>query len=232
MRGQTIKLNVFARLSATAELNYLKDAVFEKRVRRLISVYSKRIDDVWFGVACDNERERVFGTNFGSNEKKVLQGLLGSLPKGIQFQQSAKISAFAERVFGLLKKIYDGQEASVDFDLAMDYISEYTKKVMKATRAIPLGYVASYGAVAKVAGGSARAVGRVMATHPFPPILPCHRVVAYDFSLNGYGGGLPSKAAFLRRESRGFDSEKEILVAGKKLVVFPVEFALRKVGKA
>jgi hypothetical protein len=26
MRGQTIKLNVFVRLSATAELNYLKNA--------------------------------------------------------------------------------------------------------------------------------------------------------------------------------------------------------------
>src|SRR4030043_2177341 len=203
--------------------------VFEKRVRRLISVYSKRIDDVWFGAACENERERVFGTNFGSNEKKVLQGLFGSLPKSIQFQQSAKISAFAERVFGLLKKIYYGQEASVDFDLAMDYISEYTKKVMQVTCAIPLGYVASYGAVAKVAGGSARACGRVMATHPFPPILPCHRVVAYDFSLNGYGGGLASKAAFLRRESRGFGSEKEIVVAGKKLVVFPAEF---EIGRA
>ncbi len=231
MRGQTIKLNVFARLSAAAELNYQKGIVVE-RVSSMISVYSKEIGNVWFAVACDDERKRVFGTNFGSNEKKVLQGLLGSLPKSIQFQRSEKISFFAERVFGLLKKMYDGQEASVDFDLAMDYVSEYTRKVMKVTCAIPLGYVASYGAVAKVAGGSARAVGRVMATHPFPPILPCHRVVAYDFSLNGYGGGLPSKAAFLRRESRGFDSEKEILVAGKKLVVFPVEFALRKVGKA
>jgi O-6-methylguanine DNA methyltransferase len=206
--------------------------VFEKRVSRLISVYSKRIDDIWFEVACDDECERVFGTNFGSNEKKVLQELLGSLPKDIQFQQSAKISAFAEHVFDVLKKMYDGQEVSVDFDLAMDYVSEYTKRVMKVTCAIPLGYVASYGAVAKVAGGSARAVGRVMATHPFPPILPCHRVVAYDFTLGGYGGGLASKAAFLRRESRGFDSEKEIVVAGKKLVVFPAEFALKKVGKA
>ena len=206
--------------------------VFEKRASRLISVYSKEVDGVWFGVACDDEYKRVFGTNFGSNEKKVLQGLLGSLPKSIQFQRSEKISAFAERVSGLLKKMYDGQEASVDFDLAMDYVSEYTRKVMNVTCAIPLGYVASYGAVAKVAGGSARAVGRVMATHPFPPILPCHRVVAYDFTLGGYGGGLASKAAFLRRESRGFDSEKEIVVAGKKLVVFPDEFALKKVGRA
>jgi O-6-methylguanine DNA methyltransferase len=198
----------------------------------MISIYNKEVDNVWFAVACDDEHKRVFGTNFGSNGKKVLQGLFVSLPKSIQFQQSAKISAFAERVLGLLKKMYDGQEASVDFDLAMDYVSEYTKKVMKVVCAVPLGYVASYGAVAKVAGGSARAVGRVMATHPFPPILPCHRVVAYDFSLNGYGGGLPSKAAFLRRESRGFGSEKEIVVAGKRLVVFPAEFALKKVGKA
>jgi hypothetical protein len=46
--------------------------------------------------------------------------------------------------------------------------------------------------------------------------------------LGGYGGGLNLKLAFLKRETRGYSSKKEIAVDSKKLQVFPVEFAIRK----
>jgi hypothetical protein len=49
--------------------------------------------------------------------------------------------------------------------------------------------------------------------------------------LRGYGGGLDVKFAFLKRESRGYVSSKEIPVNGKKLPVFPVELALSKAEK-
>jgi O-6-methylguanine DNA methyltransferase len=106
----------------------------------------------------------------------------------------------------------------------------YTKKVLKATSVIPLGYVTSYGSIAKAVGGGPRAVGNVMASNPFAPIVPCHRVVKSDFTLGGYGGGLKAKIELLGREKRGFSSSREIEVDGGQLQVFPVEHVLRSLA--
>jgi methylated-DNA-[protein]-cysteine S-methyltransferase len=131
----------------------------------------------------------------------------------------------------LLKDIYNGKEVYNKFSLATEHLSSYFQRVVKIVSLIPLGYASSYRAVAKVAGGSPRAVGRVMALNPFAPIVPCHRVVGSDLSLRGYGGGLDMKFALLKRESRGYASSKEIPISGKKLAVFPVELALSKAEK-
>ena len=66
-----------------------------------------------------------------------------------------------------------------------------------------------------------------MASNPFAPIVPCHRVVRADFTLGGYGFGLKVKIELLRREKRGFSASKEIEVNGGQLTVFPVENVLR-----
>jgi alkylated DNA nucleotide flippase Atl1 len=76
-------------------------------------------------------------------------------------------------------------------------------------------------------GGGPRAVGNIMASNPFAPIVPCHRVVKSDFTLGGYGMGLKAKVAILEREKRGFSEAEEVSVNGSNLKVFPAEFALR-----
>ena len=195
----------------------------------MISLYTKNIEGVWFGVAYD--RETVFATTFAFSEKMALQGLLESIPFNVPFQHLEKASIFAEHVLGLLRNIYDGKSVTSNFSLATEHLSNYTRKVIEAVSLIPLGYVASYGSVAKAAGGSPRAVGRIMALNPFAPIVPCHQVVSSDFTLGGYGGGLKVKLDFLNREKRGYTAKREIPVNGKKLQVFPVEFVLRKLGK-
>jgi len=195
----------------------------------MISLYTKNIEDVWFGVAYD--REKVFATTFAFSEKMALQGLLESIPFNVSFQHLEKASVFAEHALGLLKNIYDGKGVTRSFSLATEHLSNYARKVIEIVSSIPLGYVASYGSVARVAGGSPRAVGRVMALNPFAPVVPCHRVVSSDFTLGGYGGGLKVKLDFLKREKRGYTAKREIPVNDKKLQVFPAEFVLRKVGK-
>ena len=100
--------------------------------------------------------------------------------------------------------------------------------MLEVTSLVPTGYVASYGSIAKAAGGSPRAVGNVMARNPFAPLVPCHRVVSSDFTLGGYGGGLDAKLDFLVREKRGYTSPRQIPVGNKKLQVFPVEFVFKK----
>ena len=194
----------------------------------MLHVYAKKAGSVWFGVAF--EGQRILATTFGPSEKSVLQGLRGSLLSRTPFQRLEK-SEFAERVITALKEAYDGKEVSQNFSFDTGRLSSYRKKITQAVCSIPTGYVASYGGVARAAGGSPRAVGRVMASNPFPPLCPCHRVVSSDFTLGGYGGGLDVKLEFLRRERRGYSSKKVIEVDGGKLELFPVETVLSKLTR-
>jgi len=196
----------------------------------MMNLCAKAIDHVWFGTACSEEK--VFATTFAFNEKNCLQNLLRNVPFDVPFQHSEKTTFFAERVINLLRDIYDGKEVSFGFSLSMDHLSAYAKRVIEAVFLVPLGYVTSYGLVAKAAGGSPRAVGRVMASNPFPLIVPCHRVVRSDFKLGGYGGGLDVKLEILRRESRDYASKRKVSLDGKKFSVFPVEYVLKRLGKS
>jgi O-6-methylguanine DNA methyltransferase len=191
-----------------------------------IGIYTKNIDGVWFGVACDEEQ--VFATSFAGNEKATLKSLLDCLPFDAEFQVVSTPSAFAEKTLASVKSVYDGKGETGAIPLATERLSPFFRRVLEVTRLIPVGYVTSYGALSEAAGGSPRAVGGAMAANPFAPIVPCHRVVRSDFTLGGYGGGLNLKAEILTREKRGNNVPKKIPVMSKRLRIFPVEFALAK----
>lgn len=195
----------------------------------MISLHIQEIEGVWFGVAY--EKEKIFATTFARAENIALRNLLRNIPFNIPFQRLKKPSKFAELVLNSIKAIYDGKEAHNNFSLATEYLTSYAKKVIGTVILIPTGYISSYGFVAKAAGGSPRAVGRVMALNPFAPIVPCHRVVNSNFTLGGYGGGLNVKLELLSRERRGYSVEKEIPVNNKNLRVFPVELVFQKLEK-
>jgi methylated-DNA-[protein]-cysteine S-methyltransferase len=67
--------------------------------------------------------------------------------------------------------------------------SAWDRLVLDGVRSIPRGEVASYGEVARRIGrtGAARAVGGAVARNPVGLFVPCHRVIAGDGSLGGYG---------------------------------------------
>jgi methylated-DNA-[protein]-cysteine S-methyltransferase len=194
----------------------------------MIGLYSKEISQVWYGVACDEQH--VFGLSCECCEEATLFSLLACLPVGVPFQVFRKPSVFAEQVVALVKTLHDGQDVSNRISLAMDHLTNYTRRVLEATLAIPVGFVTSYGSIASAIGGGARAVGNVMARNPFAPVVPCHRVVGFNLTLGGYSGGLDVKLAFLRRERRGFTQPQTVDVGGRALRVFPVEFVLKKIG--
>ena len=60
----------------------------------------------------------------------------------------------------------------------------------------------SYGDIAAEIGdaGAARAVGLANGANPVSLFVPCHRVIAADGSLHGYGGGLERKRWLLAHE--------------------------------
>jgi O-6-methylguanine DNA methyltransferase len=202
--------------------------------RVMISVYAKEAGGSWFGLAYIGEE--IIATAVGSTKEETIMSLMKSLQSYSEFQIVEEGSEFAERMILMLKKLDSGNEEHKIFSLATEYVPEPLAKVLKVAAAIPIGCVASYGAVAKMADTEPRIVGKIMATNPLYPLVPCHRVVGADFSLVGYGGrknqqALQAKLCRLRKEARGFTAKKEIPVNGKKLVAYPVEHVITKARK-
>jgi methylated-DNA-[protein]-cysteine S-methyltransferase len=89
----------------------------------------------------------------------------------------------------------------------------FQQSVWRALKKIPRGETRSYGWVAQQIGkpGSSRAVGAACGANPIPVIIPCHRVIASDGSIGGFGGGLPMKRRLLALEcSDAFYPDSEI----------------------
>ena len=100
-----------------------------------------------------------------------------------------------------LKQYFSGEKVQFEmtFDLTMPpFYSEVLTEVHK----IPYGETASYKNIAERVRnpGAVRAVGSANAQNPIPIIIPCHRVIAHNGSLGGYGGNLDRKYFLLRLE--------------------------------
>ncbi len=67
---------------------------------------------------------------------------------------------------------------------------------------IPFGRTISYATLARRTGDdhAIRAVGGANGANPIAILVPCHRVVASDGTLGGYGGGIERKRWLLRHE--------------------------------
>jgi methylated-DNA-[protein]-cysteine S-methyltransferase len=91
------------------------------------------------------------------------------------------------------------------FDLPLDWrlMSDFTRRILTATAAIPYGSVSTYGAVAREAGSprGSRAAGNALGSNPIPIVIPCHRVLHAGGGIGGYTGGLERKRALLAIEA-------------------------------
>jgi O-6-methylguanine DNA methyltransferase len=197
----------------------------------MIALHAREIEGKWFGLAACGES--LVATAVASSRPGVIERLRRSLPTGAHHQVAAEPSGPADEALRLLHDLESGDESHKRFTLASEHVPEPLASVLLLTAAIPQGYVASYGSVAKAADTEARVVGRIMASNPLYPIVACHRVVGADFSLVGYAGktdsaALAAKLARLAREARGFATDREVSVGARSLVVHPVERVLER----
>ena len=81
--------------------------------------------------------------------------------------------------------------------------TEFQESVWYALNKIGYGKTVSYAQQAKLVRKprAFRAVGSANGKNPVAIILPCHRVVASDGTLGGYGGGLAIKRKLLALET-------------------------------
>ncbi len=102
-----------------------------------------------------------------------------------------------------LKVYFSGRKAAFPDELDLSGATPFQREVWEATRLIPYGETRSYLWVAEQIKkpGAARAVGQALGRNPLAVIVPCHRVVASDGTLGGFGGGLEMKRRLLCLEA-------------------------------
>ena len=100
------------------------------------------------------------------------------------------IHAHLEAALAALDRFLGGELDALD-SLPIDLADRpaWDRAVLDAVRAIRPGTTASYGDVARAIGrpGAARAVGGAVGRNPIGLAIPCHRVIAGDGTLGGYG---------------------------------------------
>ena len=112
-------------------------------------------------------------------------------------------AAFIE-VVEWLHRYAAGDRTALD-EIGLDFsgITPFFSAAWNACRSIPAGETRSYAWLAAEAGSplAMRAAGQAMARNRFSLIIPCHRVIASNGGLGGYGGGgLRVKAWLLQME--------------------------------
>ena len=89
-----------------------------------------------------------------------------------------------------LGEYFAGERQAFDVPIDLGGLGSFQRQVLDATVAIPYGRTRAYGEIAAELGRTelVRAVGGALKHNPIAVIVPCHRVVAADGSLTGYGG--------------------------------------------
>ncbi len=94
----------------------------------MINVYHQKFGDMWFAVGLEDDR--VFATNFGSDESKVVKQLLQSLPCKMPFRMAEKSNQPAEKMLATVNSVYGGEDVTSDFKLEMSHMPSYSRKVL------------------------------------------------------------------------------------------------------
>ena len=123
---------------------------------------------------------------------------------GPELDRSANDPSSFSTVQERLEQYMEGNVDALD-DIALDLSDAppFFGAAWQACRRIPPGETRSYAWLAAEAGRplAVRAAGQAMARNRFALIVPCHRVIASDGDLRGYGaGGLGVKARLLQME--------------------------------
>ncbi len=102
-----------------------------------------------------------------------------------------------------LDEYFTGRRQRFETALDWELMTDFGRRILAATAAIPYGSVSTYRDVAARAGSprGARAAGNALGSNPLPIVLPCHRVLPADGGLGGYTGGPDRKRALLAIEA-------------------------------
>ncbi len=122
----------------------------------------------------------------------------------VRHAASARVKPGFEPNRTVVSQIQEFLEGKRDaFELPIDLRgTPFQLSVLEEVSRIPFGETRTYGQIADAIGSPAasRAVGAANGANPISLVVPCHRVIASNGHLQGYGGGLELKARLLAME--------------------------------
>jgi O-6-methylguanine DNA methyltransferase len=112
-------------------------------------------------------------------------------------------TALHTRVQAALNAYFEGRQTVFDFPMA-EPGTPFQETIWSALRQIPAGATSTYAELSESVGrpSAVRATGHANGMNRLAIVVPCHRVVASDGTLGGYGGGIWRKAWLLDHEYR------------------------------
>jgi methylated-DNA-[protein]-cysteine S-methyltransferase len=144
---------------------------------------------------------RLAYEDFNGGLDEVLDSLAAKLSPRI-LEAPARLDAVRRE----LDEYFAGRRETFDLPIDWTLYSDFGRRVLQATAAIPFGHTATYGQMAAQAGNAkaSRAAGRALGANAIPIVVPCHRVIGTSGKLTGYTGGMHRKEALLRLEGIAF----------------------------
>ena len=147
----------------------------------------------------------LIGAGNGLRRLSLQPALQDSLENlGPDLDRSENDPSFFTKEQQCLERYFSGDTQALD-EIELDFSGAppFFSAAWKACRSIPSGETRSYAWLAAEAGNplAVRAAGQAMAKNRFALVIPCHRIIASDGDLRGYGaGGLKVKAELLNME--------------------------------
>jgi methylated-DNA-[protein]-cysteine S-methyltransferase len=140
----------------------------------------------------NNIKNKPSSENDQTSEKQQAES------KTVRFEESATALQIYVRE---LEEYFAGQRRAFSFALDLRG-TDFQRACWQALLQIPYGETRSYADIARAVGRPQgfRAVGMANNRNPVAIVVPCHRVIASDGTLCGYGGGLDIKRKLLQLE--------------------------------
>jgi methylated-DNA-[protein]-cysteine S-methyltransferase len=143
-------------------------------------------------LVADDAALRHLGFPKQGKPEKPEPGWTESAPRGVLAEAAKQ-----------LREYFGGRRTEFDLPLAQEGTA-FQQAVWRCLSEIPYGETISYAELAKRVGNpkAARAVGLANGKNRLAIVIPCHRVIAADGTLGGFGGGLSMKTKLLELERR------------------------------
>jgi methylated-DNA-[protein]-cysteine S-methyltransferase len=128
----------------------------------------------------------------------VLKRLANSISPRVLYAP-ARLDIAAKQI----EEYFGGRRSRFDLPLDFQLSRGFRRTVLSHLIEIDYGKTTTYSTIAAAAGSpnAVRAVGTACATNPLPVVVPCHRAVRSDGTIEQYVGGAEVKRALLALEA-------------------------------
>ena len=162
----------------------------------------KKAGDTHFGCLVD-QQDCLVSCAFGPSSK-TLERHLSDYSKRVTGVAPA---AYEHWLTAEMIRLFEGKKPSRNITLRTSFTSDFQRKVYSLLSKIPKGKVTTYGLISKQIHSAPRAIGRAVASNPWPLFVECHRVINANLTIGNYGvcgnisqEGTATKRGLLLRE--------------------------------